>query len=108
MIISAHLKGMYDIALASASGQVNQVPFVVLPVALILLGVFGQTGVIPPTPHGGVLPIDLETASVVLLAFPSFVILWKAVQDDGAVNWVETTTMIAIFGLAIYFLAVHG
>ncbi len=108
MIISAHLKGMYDIALASASGQVNQVPFVVMPVALILLGIFGQTGVIPPTEHGGVLPIDLETASVVLLAFPSFVILWKAVQDDGAVNWVETTTMIAIFGLVIYFLAVHG
>ena len=52
--------------------------------------------------------IDLETASVVILAVPSFVILWKAVQDDGAVNWVETSTMIAIFGLVIYFLAVHG
>jgi len=108
MIISAHLKGMYDIALAAASGQVNQVPFVVMPVALILLAVFGQTGVIEVMPHGGILPIDLETTSVVLLAFPSFVILWKAVQDDGAVNWVETTTMIAIFGLVIYFLAVHG
>ncbi len=108
MIISAHLKGMYDIALASASGQVNQVPFVVLPVVLILLGVFGQTGVIELTPHGGVLPIDLETTSVVFLAFPSFLILWKAVQDDGAVNWVETVTMVAIFGLVIYFLAAHG
>ncbi len=108
MVISAHMKGMYDIALASASGQVNQVPFVVMPVALILLAVFGQTGVIPQTPHGGVLPIDLETTSVVLLGFPSFVLLWKAIQDDGAVNWVESATMIAIFGLVIYFLAVHG
>ncbi len=108
MVGSAHVKGMYDVALANASGQVNQVPFVVMPVALILLAAFGQTGVIPLTPSGGVLPIDLDTTSVLLLGFPSMVILWKAIQDDGKVNWLETATMIAIFGLTIYFLAVHG
>lgn len=108
MVVTAHFKGMYDLALANASGQVNQVPFVVLPIALIMLAAFGQTGMIPLTEHGGVLPIDLETTSVVFLGFPSMLILWKAVQDDGAVNWVETSTMIAIFSLVIYFLAVHG
>lgn len=108
MVASAHVKGMYDVALANASGQVNQVPFVVMPVALILLAAFGQTGVIPLTPSGGVLPIDLDTTSVLLLGFPSMVILWKAIQDDGKVNWLETATMTAIFCLAIYFLAVHG
>jgi len=108
MVASAHVKGMYDVALANASGQVNQVPFVVMPVALILLAAFGQTGVIPLTPSGGVLPIDLDTTSVLLLGFPSMVILWKAIQDDGKVNWLETATMIAIFGLTIYFLAAHG
>jgi Ca2+/H+ antiporter len=35
-------------------------------------------------------------------------ILWKAVQDDGKVNWLETTTMIAIFALVIYLLVAHG
>lgn len=108
MIASAHVKGMYDVALANASGQVNQVPFVVMPAALILLAAFGQTGVIPRTPSGGVLPIDLDTTSVLLLGFPSMLILWKAIQDDGKVNWLETATMVAIFGLTIYFLAAHG
>jgi hypothetical protein len=108
MMASAHVKGMYDVALANASGQVTQVPFVVMPIALILLAVFSQTGIIPLTPSGGVLPIDLDTVSVLLLAFPSMLILWKAIQDDGTVNWLETVTMVAIFGLAIYFLAAHG
>ncbi len=108
MVASAHAKGMYDVALANASGQVNQVPFVVMPIALILLAAFGQTGVIPLTPSGGVLPIDLDTTSVLLLGFPIMLILWKAIQDDGKVNWLETATMIAIFGLTIYFLAAHG
>ncbi|MAQ19522.1 MAG: hypothetical protein CMN30_32570 [Sandaracinus sp.] len=108
MIITAHAKGMHDIALASASGQINQVPFVVLPFTLILIAAFGQTGMIPLTEHGGVLPIDLETTSVVLLAFPTMLILWKAVQDDGKVNWVETASMVAVFALITYFLARHG
>ncbi len=108
MMASAHAKGMYDVALANASGQVTQVPFVVMPFALILLAVYSQTGVIPLTPSGGVLPIDLDTVSVLLLGFPSMLILWKAIQDDGTVNWMETVTMIIIFGLAIYFLAMHG
>ena len=108
MMASAHVKGMYDVALANASGQVTQVPFVVMPFALILLAVFSQTGVIPLTASGGVLPIDLDTVSVLLLGFPSMLILWKAIQDDGTVNWMETVTMIIIFGLTIYFLAVHG
>ncbi|MEM9071626.1 MAG: sodium/calcium exchanger protein [Myxococcota bacterium] len=108
MIITAHAKGMYEIALASASGQINQVPFVVLPVALILLGIFAQTGVVPVGANGGVLPIDLETTSVVVLAFPTMLILWKAVQDDGKVNWVETASMVGLFALVVYFLARHG
>ncbi len=108
MMGSAHVKGMYDVAIASASGQVTQVPFVVMPIALILLGIFGQTGAIPLTPSGGIVPIDLDTVSVLLLGFPPMLILWKAIQDDGTVNWLETATMIAIFGLTIYFLAVHG
>ena len=108
MIISSHRKGLFDVALAAASGQVNQVPFVVLPVALILLAVFAQTDVIQLQPSGAVLPIDLETTSVVLLAFPPMLLLWKAVQDDGKVNWVETASMVAVFGLTVYFLAMHG
>ncbi len=108
MIITAHAKGMYDIALAAASGQINQVPFVVLPVAMILLGVFALTGVVPTMEHGGVLVIDLETTSVLLLAFPTMLILWKAVQDDGKVNWVETASMVCVFALVVYFLARHG
>jgi hypothetical protein len=108
MIITSHAKKLYDVALASAAGQVSQVPFVVLPVAMIMLALLAQTGVVPTAASGSVLPIDLETTSVMLLAFPPMLLLWKAVQDDGKVNWVETAAMVAVFGVVVYMLAMHG
>jgi hypothetical protein len=108
MIATSHVKKMYDIALANVSGAITQVPFVVLPSVMILMAVMAQLGVIPILAGGSVLPIDLETTSVVLLAFPPMLILWKSVQDDGKVNWLETAGMVAVFGLTIYFLARHG
>lgn len=108
MIASAHVRGMYDLALANVSGAITQNAVLVMPVSLILLATFGELGVIPTMPSGAVLPIDLETTSVVLLMFPPLLILWKAVKDDGKVNWLETAAMVAIFGVTLYFLAVHG
>jgi len=108
MAASAHVRGKFDIALASVSGQVTQVPFVVMPFALIMIGAFTQLGIVPPPAAGGALPIDLETTTVVLLGFPPLFILGKSVQDDGHVNWVETAAMSAIFAATLYFLARHG
>jgi len=108
MIITSHSRKMYDVALAAAAGQVSQVPFVVLPVAMILLAVLATTGVIPTAASGAVLPIDLETTSVVVLAFPPMLLLWKAIQDDGKVNIVETAAMVCVFGIVVFLLAVHG
>lgn len=109
MIGTAHFQGKYNIAMANASGAITQVPFLVLPAAMILLAIFTQTGIIPVLGGtDGVIPIDLHTTSAILLGFPSMLILWKAVQDDGKVNWLETSTMIAIFLLAIYLLVAHG
>lgn len=105
MIGAAHVKGMYDIAIANVSGSVTQQPFLVMPLAFMMLGVFGLTGVIPMLPGGFVMPIDLQTTSIIALGFAPLLILWKAVSDDGRVNWVETAGMIAVFGLTIYFLA---
>ena len=76
---------------------------------MILLAAFTQTGVIPALDDfNGVIPIDIHTTSAILLGFPSMLVLWKAVQDDGKVNWLETTTMISIFLLVIYLLVAHG
>lgn len=108
MIASAHVRGMYDLALANVSGAITQNAVMVMPIALIVLAAFGQLGVIPRMEHGAILPIDLETTSVVLLMFPPLLILWKAVKDDGRVSWVETASMVAVFGVTIYFLAEHG
>ena len=109
MIGTAHFQQKYSIAMANASGAITQVPFLVLPIAMIMLAAFTQTGVIPPLDNlGGVIPIDIHTTSAILLGFPSMLILWKAVQDDGKVNWVETSTMVAIFLLVIYLLVAHG
>lgn len=57
---------------------------------------------------GGILAIDMHTTSVFLLAFPPLLILWKALLDDGSVNWVETSTMMALLVLTIYFLVQHA
>ena len=108
MIASAHVRGMYDLALANVSGAITQNAVLVMPVSLIMLATFGELGVIPTLPNGAILPIDLETTSVVLLMFPPLLILWKAVKDDGKVNWLETAAMVAIFGVTLYFLAKHG
>ena len=76
---------------------------------MMLLAAFTQTGLIPVAGGtNGVIPIDLHTTSAIFLAFPSMLILWKAVQDDGKVNWLETMSMIAVFLLAIYLLVMHG
>lgn len=108
MTLMAHLRKKYDIALANVSGAITQVPFVVLPAVMLLIAALSSLGVVPTLEHGAVLSIDLETTSVVLLAFPPMLILWKSVQDDGSVNWVETAGMVAVFALTIYFLAIHG
>ena len=108
MIITSHRRRMYDVALAAAAGQVSQVPFVVLPVAMLMLAGMAVAGVIPTATSGAVLPIDLETTSVVVLAFPAMLMLWKAIQDDGKVNIVETAAMVCVFGIVVFLLAVHG
>ncbi len=109
MIGTAHFQRKYNIAMANASGGITQVPFLVLPIAMILLAAFTQIGLIDPIDGGnGVVPIDIHTTSAILLGFPSMLVLWKAIQDDGKVNWVETSSMIAIFLLVIYLLVAHG
>ncbi len=109
MIGTAHFKKKYNIAMANASGAITQVPFLVLPIAMIMLAIFTQTGMIPVFGGtDGVIPINIHTTSAILLGFPSMLVLWKAVQDDGKVNWVETMSMIAIFMIVIYLLVAHG
>ena len=76
--------------------------------SVIMIAAFSQLGLGEAAFEIGALPIDLQTTMVVLLGFPPLLILWKAVQDDAAVNWIETVTMLAIFSLTIYFLAAHG
>jgi hypothetical protein len=107
MIATAHAKKLHEVALANVSGWITQMAFVVMPVALIILGVFSQLGVTPPLEGGGALPIDSSTTSVFLLGFPPLLLLWKAVQDDGSVSWVETATMVCVFGLSVYSLALR-
>ncbi len=108
MIASAHFKKKTDLALSNVSGAVTQMPFVVLPLTLIMMATFANVGVIPRLPHGGVLAIDMETTSVLLLSFPTLLVLWKSISDDGMVSKLETAVMVSVFGLIIYFLVQHG
>jgi hypothetical protein len=108
MIASAHFKKKTDLALSNVAGAVTQMPFVVLPCTLIMMATFAKLGVIPHLPHGAVLAIDLETTSVLLLSFPTLLVLWKSISDDGMVSKLETAVMVSVFGLIIYFLVQHG
>ncbi len=105
MILTAHMKGKFNIALSNASGAVTQVPFVVQPLILLQLALFAQLGWIPLLGDGSVLSIDMETTAVVIFGFPTMLILWKSVQDDAQINWLETASMISLFGLIIYLLS---
>jgi Ca2+/Na+ antiporter len=108
MIASAHVKGKTALALSNVSGAVTQMPFVVFPCTLVMMAAFAQTGLIPTLPNGGVLSIDMETTSVLLFAFPTLLLLWKSITDDGKINKLETTVMCVLFVIIIYFLARHG
>lgn len=108
MVTSAHLKGKTELALSNVFGALIQVPFVILPFVLIFAACFAGLGIIPFLPNGGILSIDLETISVILFAFPTLLVMWKSISDDGKVNRLETAIMLGLFGLVIYFLAVHG
>ena len=108
LVTSAHLKGKTQLALSNVFGAIVQVPFVILPAVLLFAALLSGIGVVPLLPEGGILAIDLETVSVILFGFPALLILWKSITDDGAVNKLETTIMMALFGLMLYFLAVHG
>jgi hypothetical protein len=81
---------------------------VILPAVLLLAALLSVLGLVPLLPEGGILPIDLETVSVILFGFPTLLILWKSIGDDGAVNQLETTIMLVLFALMLYFLAMHG
>jgi Ca2+/Na+ antiporter len=108
MTTSAHIQGKSDLALSNVFGAIVQVPFVVLPAVLLFAAGLSVAGVVPILPHGGILAIDLETVSVTLFAFPTLLVLWKSISDDGAVNRLETTIMLGLFALVLYFLAMHG
>jgi Ca2+/H+ antiporter len=108
MVATAHMKKKYDVALSNVSGAVTQVPFVILPGTMLIMALLAQLGVIPTLPHGGVLAIDLETTAVVMFGAPTLLVLWHSIQDDGKVNPLETTIMVVVFGLIIYFLGAHG
>lgn len=108
MVFTAHMKGKFDVALSNVSGAVTQVPFVILPGTMVIMAGLALAGVIPTLPHGSVLAIDLETTTVVLFGAPTLLVLWNSIQDDGKVNPLETTIMVVIFGLVIYFLGAHG
>lgn len=108
MVTSAHVKGKSELALSNVFGALLQVPFVILPAVLLFAACFAGAGIVPILPQGGILPIDLETISVILFAFPTLLVMWKSISDDGKVNRLETAIMLGLFALVMYFLAVHG
>lgn len=108
LVSSAHAHGKTDLALSNVFGAIVQVPFVTLPAVLLFAVVLAAFGVVPVLPSGGLLAIDFETVLVVLFAFPTLLVLWQSVGDDGAVNKLETTIMLVLFALVLYLLAMHG
>lgn len=67
--------------------------------------VLAAVGIAPVLPSGGLVAIDFETVLVVLFAFPTLLVLRQSLGDDGAVNQLETTIMLA---LVLYLPAAHG
>jgi Ca2+/Na+ antiporter len=102
----AHRRQEYGIALANAFGGITQVMFLVLPFTLLAIGGYQLfSGTTHPE-----LPLAFTLPNVLLLLFlfPTFFVLAELLEEDHTLGILDTTIMVAIFGLLLLLLVTYG
>jgi hypothetical protein len=102
----AHRRQEYGIALANAFGGITQVMFLVLPFTLLAIAGYELlTGAAHPE-----LPLAFTMPNVLLLLFlfPTFFVLAELLEENHTLGILDTTILVAIFGLLLLLLVTYG
>ena len=100
IVWKAHRRGELGIALSNVFGGMTQVMFLLLPFAMLTIGIFGLV-------TGSAIyaiPIELGTMLLMLLLFPLFYVLLEFIKDDHTLNNLDAAAMTGIYLLLLYFL----
>ncbi len=100
IVYKSHKRGELGIALSNVFGGLTQVMFLLLPFAMIVIGLAGLiTG---DTTYS--VPINISTCLLMLLLFPLFHTLHQYLEQEKSVNNLDAAAMTGIYVLLLYFL----
>lgn len=100
IVYKSHRRGELGVALSNAFGGMTQVMFLLMPFALLMIGILGMTG-------GGALytiPINVTTMLLMLLLFPLFYALHQYLEQEKQLTDLDAVGMTGIYVLLLYFL----
>jgi hypothetical protein len=103
---TSHRKQEYGIALANAFGGITQLLFLIVPFTLAAIA-FYQAFINPAHPD---FPIQFSVSNILLMIFlfPTLHTLAALLENDHAMDFLDTVIMISIVGLLILLLVVFG
>ncbi|MBI3982416.1 MAG: cyclic nucleotide-binding domain-containing protein [Gemmatimonadetes bacterium] len=100
IVFKSHRRGELGIALSNAFGGLTQVMFLLLPFAMMTIGVLGLAGAGPQF----VIPLNEVTMLLVLLLFPLFFALHQHMEQEGTLSNLDAASMTGAYLLLLYFL----
>lgn len=105
ILLNAHRRKDYGIALANAFGGMTQVMFLILPFTL-LFGAYYSLMYSPAQSSW----LVFNTASILLFAFlfPTFYTLTALLEEDHTFDLLDTAVMVSIVTILIYLLMSYG
>lgn len=103
IVYKSHQRGELGIALSNVFGGLTQVMFLLLPFALLVIGITGLiTGDVAYS-----IPINMSTCLLMLLLFPLFHTLHQYLEQEKSVNNLDAASMTGIYILLLYFLFMY-
>lgn len=100
IVYKSHRRGELGIALSNVFGGMTQVMFLLLPFALLVIGI---AGIVTGAPRFAI-PTGMAPTMLVLLLFPLFYALHQYITQDKALSDLDAMAMTGIYVLLLYFL----
>ncbi|HUF11468.1 MAG TPA: cyclic nucleotide-binding domain-containing protein [Longimicrobiales bacterium] len=100
IVYKSHRRGELGVALSNAFGGMTQVMFLLMPFALLMIGILGIAG-------GGAaytIPINVTTMLLMVLLFPVFYALHQYMEQEKQLTNLDAVGMTGIYVLLLYFL----
>lgn len=100
IVYKSHRRGELGVALSNAFGGMTQVMFLLMPFALLMIGILGIAS-------GGVaytIPINVTTMLLMVLLFPVFYALHQYMEQEKQLTNLDAVGMTGIYLLLLYFL----